>query len=137
MADTVLVSIRGQGHTLFGTQIGEKGGFASANGDTYRGHAKDGIAEGLGVFAWPNGITWSGGWSAEGRHGPFVIHWASGTVYYYMCDHDRVVHCAYEFVNGSCRYDHEACSADDARLLALKATALDTAVQRSSAPRPW
>jgi hypothetical protein len=130
--DSVSFSVYGTMHALTGVRIGGKGVFTNARGHAYRGQAIDGKADGLGVLTYPDGRTWSGGWSAGVRHGHTVYHCTDGDVRYVLCDRGTVVLFALVRAGGACLYDYHNCAADDARLLALTAAALDAAVRRTA-----
>ena len=122
-----------------GVQIGGKGVFTHAGGNTYRGQANDAKADGLGVITHTGGSTWSGGWSMGVSHGHAVDRTTNGTVGYWLHDRGTLVNSAWvgAGANGACVYDGQRCAADDARLLALTAAALPAAVRRTAlAGRP-
>jgi hypothetical protein len=115
--------------TLTGVRIGGTGEYTDADGATYRGQANDAKADGVGVLTLPDGATYSGEWSAGVMHGHAVYRFTDGAVGYDLCDRGNVVLSASVDADGACGYDYEDCAADDARLLALTAAALDAAVR--------
>jgi hypothetical protein len=74
-------------YTLTGTLIGDKGVFTNARRFAYRGQARDGKADGFGVFTYPGGTTYSGEWAAGDRHGHSVNRCTTGAVGF--CRFDR------------------------------------------------
>jgi hypothetical protein len=122
------------GVMLTGVRIGGKGEYTNARGYAYRGQANDAKAEGLGVLTYRNGSTWSGEWSAGVRHGHAVDHYPNGAVWYFLYDRGTRMHSAYVRADGAGEYDRQRCAADDARLLALAAAALDVDVRPCHSP---
>jgi hypothetical protein len=124
------VSIEVEGDLYTGVRIGGKGVYTGAAGRSYRGQANDAKADGLGMLTHSNGYTRSGEWSAGREHGHSVVHYTNGAVEYCLHDRGTVVHYAYVRANGGAWfYDAQRCAADDARLLALTAAALDADVR--------
>jgi hypothetical protein len=123
-------SIQVCGIMLTGVRVGGKGEYTNALGWMYRGQANDAKADGLGVLTFPDGGTWSGEWSAGVRHGHTVSRNSGGHVWYFLHDRGNVVHDGWVVAGRVLRYDHQRCTADDARVLALAAAALDAAVRR-------
>jgi hypothetical protein len=129
------VSMEVDGETLTGMQIGGNGEYTNARGYTYRGQAREAMADGFGVLTYPNADTCSGEWSAGVRHGHAVYHNTDGDVGYWLHDRGSPVHYAHVRVNGTCDYHGQRCAAADALLLALVAAALDAAVRRTTRRR--
>jgi hypothetical protein len=119
---------------------GDVGVFKHANGCTYAGGVKAGMADGHGVIKWPNGATASVQLVAGMYHGYTEYHYASGGVLYSQYERGNRVHYARVYADGSCEFEFKVCAAGHAGLVALKAAVRSLAVSPSQpmqhAPRP-
>jgi hypothetical protein len=123
-----------------GDVVDSLGVFRSDTGDKYAGGITAGMPDGRAVVGWSLfGDLQSCELAAGEDHGYSEGHYPGGAVVYYLHEHGKPVHYARVTAGGTCEYDGEACDADHAGLVALKAAAQQAGVRpapRFPQPRP-
>ncbi len=119
-----MTEIKFLGDTYRGTAEGDHGVFTDSDGDVYAGQIV-GDYPCVGVHTWTDGTTSFVECDADGEeHGREMVCTAGGDTEYYLCEHgDEKEHAALR-ANGTCAYNGEACRADFAPFVALKAMVL-------------
>jgi hypothetical protein len=129
-------SIIMDGDTYHGISVFGRGVFTDERGVTYAGQCKDGYACGLGV------ATYSGGYKDYADHGldgqcdgRYLHQDADGHTFYFLYESSKLKAWTRVYADGTCKYNGEACTRDDPRLLALIAQVAPFEV-RSAAQAP-
>jgi hypothetical protein len=129
------VELKGWG-VFRGTHRGSVGVYTDAGGRTYAGGHKGGVAHGHGVVTRSDGDTYSGQFADGWWHGHCEVHWAGGTVVYYLWERGNLKEMLRARVerDGACFYDDKSCGADHAAFVALKAAAQQAGVRTCPLP---
>jgi hypothetical protein len=135
-------TIKLKGEIFRGTHCGSVGVYTHADGHTYAGGRKGGVAHGEGVLTWSNGTTESGQRADGHWHGHCEVHYACGDVDYFLFERGKAVHWARVRAGGACSvhyarlrrngarfYDREPCDPNHAGHAALKDAAQQAGVR--------
>jgi hypothetical protein len=117
-----MTEINAFGCTYRGTAEGDHGVFTDSDGNVYAGQIA-GDSACVGVHTWTDGTTFFVECDADGEpHGRELYCDADGDTGYNRCEHGSLKESARLCADGTCRYDGEACRADYAPFVALRAT---------------
>jgi hypothetical protein len=120
--------------TFDGTAEGDHGVFTRSNGDVYAGEIAGDSAR-VGVATRTNGTTSFVECDANGKeHGRVLDCWAGGRTRYRRCEHGNYKEDALLYADGTCEYNSEACRADYAPFVALRAMVVPIKARRPLVP---
>jgi hypothetical protein len=137
-----MTEIKFWGDTFDGTAEGDHGVFTNSDGEVYAGKiakrfARVGVGSAcVGVATGTDGGTWFAECDADGEpHGRGLVCAAGGDTWYNRCEHGSDKEVALLRADGTCEYNGEACRADYAPFVALRAMVVPIkARRRTSAP---
>jgi hypothetical protein len=120
-----MTEIKFRAGTYVGTAEGDHGVFTNSKyGTVYAGQIVHGRAC-VGVATQTDGTTFFAECGASGEpHGRYLRCTAGGTTEYLLMEHGRFKEHAVLYADGTCEYDGEACRADYAPFVKLKAKVL-------------
>jgi hypothetical protein len=116
-----MTEINAFGCTYVGTAEGDHGVFTASGGRVFAGQIAGDYAC-VGVLTYTGGTTSFVECDADGKsHGRFLDCYAGGDTVYGRCEHGSIKEHALLCADGRCKYNREACRADYAPFVALRA----------------